>query len=56
MNDGDIYNLLVIDFTLNGGDGYTMFRDNIVEHVTISKCSKLGLEEIIVKKYLKVST
>lgn len=32
-----IYNVLAIDFTINGGDGYTVLRDKNVEHFKISK-------------------
>ncbi|XP_052809054.1 snake venom 5'-nucleotidase-like [Mya arenaria] len=31
-----IYNVLMVDFTINGGDGYSMISDNLIEHIQIN--------------------
>ena len=35
--DDEEYNILTIAFLLNGGDGYDMFQDNILDKVELSK-------------------
>lgn len=41
VNDQAIYNVLMMDFTIKGGDGFEVIRKNIVRHVQISKFSYL---------------
>lgn len=57
LDDDAIYNILTVDFTIKGGDGYSMITDNVIEHVATSKCrvkmSSFYLEHFFL--YLNIS-
>lgn len=37
LDDNAIYNVLAIDFTINGGDNYTVLKEKNLMHLKISK-------------------
>ncbi|XP_045195357.2 snake venom 5'-nucleotidase-like [Mercenaria mercenaria] len=48
VDDEEIYNILMMDFTIKGGDGFTMIRDNLVGHVQMN-----SLDSDVFKTYLE---
>ena len=35
----EVYDLLLADWLITAGDGYDMFKDNIIEHIELSMCA-----------------
>ncbi|KAL4232880.1 5'-nucleotidase [Mactra antiquata] len=48
LDVNDVYNVLMMDFTIKGGDDYTMIRDNIIKHVATG-----SLDSDVFSTYLK---
>lgn len=48
VDDGATYNILMMDFTIKGGDGFSVIRDNIVRHVQMN-----SLDADVFKTYLE---
>ncbi|KAH3736665.1 hypothetical protein DPMN_043238 [Dreissena polymorpha] len=51
LNDDLIYSILMVDFTIKGGDGFSMISDNLVEQKTIN-----SLDVDVFKTYLAKHT
>jgi len=37
LDDDLVYNVLMVDFTIKGGDHFSVITDNMLQHVQISK-------------------
>ncbi|KAL3883277.1 hypothetical protein ACJMK2_029560 [Sinanodonta woodiana] len=36
LDDNTVYNILIPDFVINGGDGYTMIKETMIQHIPLN--------------------